>query len=132
MRQSFWPDSEEAEVTVLMRLPESELVVFVAERAGGGLCAFAEVGTRKYAEGCATSPVAYLEGIWVDPDVRRSGVGLCLVREAAYWAASQGRAELASDCDIDNEASRAFHVAAGFEEAGRIICFRRGLEPLES
>jgi aminoglycoside 6'-N-acetyltransferase I len=37
-------------------------VTFVVESTGGGLRGFIEVSLRDYAEGCTTSPVAYIEG----------------------------------------------------------------------
>jgi aminoglycoside 6'-N-acetyltransferase I len=94
-----------------------------------GLDAFAEVGVRRFADGCASSPVAYLEGIWVDPEARRSGAALALVQAAEDWARAAGYVELASDCEEGNLASEAFHHAAGFEEVQRSVCFRRDLTP---
>lgn len=127
MRQCLWLDSAASEADSLFERPESHFVLLVAERAAGGLCGFAEIGSREFAEGCASSPVAYLEGIWVDSDVRRRGVALGLVRHAERWARAHGFSELGSDCAIENTASHAFHTAAGFGEAGRNICFRRHL-----
>ena len=129
MRQALWPDSSESEVDGLFQGRPPDAEVWVADRGGGGLCGFAEVGTRRYAEGCDSSPVAYLEGIWVDSDVRRTGVALGLVRHAEAWARSSGFTEFGSDCEIANEASQAFHAAAGFVEVERIVCFRRPLSP---
>jgi aminoglycoside 6'-N-acetyltransferase I len=129
MRQALWPDSSAAEVEGLLNGRPPDAHVLVAGRDGGGLCGFAELGSRRYAEGCLTSPVAYLEGIWVDPDVRRRGVALSLVRQAQVWAESSGFTELGSDCDVENDASRAFHVAAGFVEVERIVCFSLSLTP---
>ncbi len=129
MRRSLWPDSTAAEVDELLAPGTRAYVVLVAERLGsdgkGGLCGFAEVGTRPYAEGCESSPVAYLEGIWVDADARRVGVGAALVREADGWARAQGLTELASDTDLANTTSQAFHQAMGFEEAERLVAYRR-------
>lgn len=129
MRQSFWPDSTAAEVDELLARGARSYVVLVAERlgsdGGGRLCGFAEVGTRPYAEGCDSSPVAYLEGIWVDADARRVGVGAALVREADGWARAQGLIELASDTELVNSTSQAFHEAMGFEEAERLVAYRR-------
>lgn len=133
MRLLLWPDSKGEEVVALLASPEALLAspesyaVFVAEQEPRGLCGFAEVGLRGYAEGCTTSPVGYLEGIWVDPSARRSSVGRALVRAAEAWAVDRGCTEFASDCLIDNDASAAFHRALGFEEVERIICFRRSL-----
>jgi len=127
MRQSLWPDSTASEVESLIAGTAEASVILVTLR-GAGLCGFAEVGTRPYAEGCQSSPVAYLEGIWVDAAARRSGVASTLVREAERWARSQGLTELASDCDLTNLESQAFHAAVGFEEVQRLVVFRRGLQ----
>ncbi len=127
MRTALWPDSTENEVDGILSVPRSEGIVLVAERAEGGLRGFAELASRKFADGCLTSPIAYLEGIWIDPDSRRTGIASAIVREGVTWARSLGLSELASDCDIDNEASHRFHLAAGFAEVKRSICFRRDL-----
>ncbi len=129
MVTALWPDCSEADLEALFGLPPSEGIVLVAERGGGGLSGFAEIGLRKYADGCDSSPVAYLEGIWIDADSRRSGVASHLFRKAEAWARSLGLTEFASDCDIDNQVSEAFHRATGFEEVERHICWRRDLPP---
>ncbi len=127
MRVALWPDAGDGEVEAVLSRPWARYALLVAERSEGGLCGFAEVGTREYGEGCGSSPVAYLEGIWVDPDVRRLGVARRLVLAAEAWGRSLGLAELASDCRADNVVSEAFHRAVGFDEVGRIVCFRRAL-----
>jgi aminoglycoside 6'-N-acetyltransferase I len=125
MRLALWPDSLEEEVEGVVNRSRSEGVIIVAEREGGGLAGFAELGLRNFADGCRTSPVPYLEGIWTDPDAQRAGTATALFRKAESWARSYGYLEIASDCELHNEASRAFHEAAGFEEVQRSICFRR-------
>ncbi len=127
MRGSLWPDSPASEVDDILGSPSPEGIILVVERADGRLRGFAEVGLRKFAEGCTSSPVAYLEGIWMDTDARREGVGSALVGAVEDWARSQGLAEFASDCDVENTDSRAFHLAAGFEEVQRSVCFKRSL-----
>ncbi len=124
MRQALWPDSEAEEVDALLDGPDPSAVTFVAESPEGEPRAFAEVGLRAYAEGCVTSPVAYVEGIWVDPEARHTGVATALVRLAEAWGVALGLRELASDVEADNAASLAFHRAAGFEDAGTVIGFR--------
>ena len=125
MRQELWPDSLPAEAEKLLRTAPEDLAVFVAELPDGRLAGFAEVGTRDFADGCLTSPVAYLEGIWVAPDQRRAGVGRALLRAALAWGAARGLGELASDTSPDNLASRAFHEAEGFQEVGQAVLYRR-------
>ena len=124
MRQALWPDSEAGEVDALLEGADPPTVTFVAESPSGEPQAFAEVGLRGYAEGCVTSPVAYLEGIWVDPEARRAGVAAALVRLAEEWGVALGLQELASDVEPDNAASLAFHRAVGFEDVGDVACFR--------
>jgi aminoglycoside 6'-N-acetyltransferase I len=104
MRCALWPDEEgahETDMTAWLARPDT--AVLIAERAGGaGLAGFAEVGARPIADGCETSPVAYLEGWYVDPDVRRQGIGTALIRAAEAWARDCGYREFASDALLDN------------------------------
>jgi aminoglycoside 6'-N-acetyltransferase I len=104
-----------------------DAIVLVAVRVGGGLAGFAEVGSRPFADGCDTSPVAYLEGWYVDADVRRQGVGAALVRAAEEWARRQGYRELASDALLENLASQRAHEALGFGEVERAVRYRKAL-----
>jgi aminoglycoside 6'-N-acetyltransferase I len=92
--------------------------------ADGEAVAFVSLALRHdYVEGTDSSPVGYLEGIYVKPDFRRRGIARALVQFAKEWALSRGCTELASDCELTNEESRLFHTRIGFEEANRIICF---------
>ncbi len=88
---------------------------------------FVEVGARDVAEGCDSSPVGYVEGLWVATDVRRQGVARRLVEAAADWARGMGYSELASDTQLWNTASQAFHERLGFAETERIVCYRRSI-----
>ncbi len=80
-----------------------------------------------YVEGTDSSPVGYLEGIFVKEAYRHKGYARELLRECEKWAAEQGCGAFASDCELGNEESLAFHLAAGFAEANRIICFTKEL-----
>lgn len=88
---------------------------------------FVELGLRNYAEGCLSSPVAYLDGLYVEAGHRRREIGRALVAVAEHWAKEHGHAELASDALIGNDTSLAAHLAYGFAEVERIICFRKSL-----
>ena len=82
---------------------------------------------RDYVEGCDTTPVGYLEGVFVEEPHRRRGAARALVDACQDWARQQGCREFASDCELDNTGSLRFHLGVGFEEANRIICFTKRL-----
>ena len=100
---------------------------FVAYESGRAV-GLAEVALRAdYVNGTESSPVAFLEGLYVEPARRRSGIARALVREGARWARQRGCTEFASDALLDNAASHAVHRALGFEETERVVFFRRRL-----
>ena len=89
---------------------------------------FAQCGLRTdYVEGTETSPVGYLEGIFVKAGHRDNGYAKELLLACETWAKDMDCAEFASDCELDNIGSLKFHIATGFEEVNRIICFKKKL-----
>jgi len=127
MRDALWPDQTPDDMTAWLARPDA--VVLVAEHTtdAARLCGFAEVGARSIAEGCMTSPVAYLEGWYVDPDVRRRGVGSALLRGVEDWARKAGYQELASDTELTNHVSQRVHERLGFAEVERAVQYRKAL-----
>jgi aminoglycoside 6'-N-acetyltransferase I len=129
MRRALWPDDSEAahQIDMAVWRARVDAAVLVAERADQGLAGFTEVGTRLYADGCDTSPVAYLEGWYVDRDVRRHGIGAALVRAAEAWARERGYRELASDALLNAIDSQRAHSALGFIDVERAVRYRKRL-----
>ena len=80
-----------------------------------------------YVEGCETSPVGFLEGIYVDDGHRHAGIAKALLTACEDWSRSVGCTEFASDCELDNHISLAWHLKAGFEEVNRTIWFAKKL-----
>lgn len=102
--------------------------MFFLAFADGEAIGFAQCQLRHdYVEGTETSPVGYLEGIFVKEEFRKQGLAKKLLKECENWAALQGCTEFASDCELTNTTSFAFHKKLGFEEANRIICFTKKL-----
>jgi aminoglycoside 6'-N-acetyltransferase I len=129
MRTLLWPSSAEEHANDIDRYfageardPLAVLIAFDDEAIG-----FIELSIRTYAEGCETDRVAFVEGWYVDPDARGTGVGAALIRAAEDWARSQGCTELASDTEADNASSAAVHRAVGFVETAVVRCFRKSL-----
>ena len=127
MRLALWPDQEPADLRREMEeiLADPRQPVFVAERPDGRLGGFLEASIHIDTYGCDTKPVGYIEGWYVDTDLRRTGVGGELMAAAETWAAAQGYQEMASDCEIDNLISLQAHQALGYEEVERLIHFRK-------
>jgi aminoglycoside 6'-N-acetyltransferase I len=97
-------------------------------RDAGDAVGFVEGSIRAdYVNGTRSSPVAFLEGLYVAPGFRRQGVARALVDSVAQWARSAGCVELASDSLLDNELGHAAHRSLGLEETERVVYFRRTL-----
>jgi len=80
-----------------------------------------------YVEGSNSSPVGYVEGIYVEPGYRNLGISRELIKHGEKWAMTKGCTQMASDIEMDNKDSYAFHLKVGFLEAGRIIAFIKDL-----
>lgn len=133
MREALWPSggdhgTHEEDVALLLAEP-GDTVNLIARDDGGAHAGFAEAGLRHdYVNGTDSSPVAFLEGIYVDPAFRRTGVARQLVEAVENWARQQGCSELASDADIANISSQNMHNALGFTETQRVVYFRKVLD----
>ena len=125
----LWESHEFDEMTEEMHgfIADKESAVFLAfekeEAVGFAQCAL----RRDYVEGTNSSPVGYLEGIFVTESHRRRGYAKLLLAACQVWAKEKGCREFASDCELVNEESLRFHLKMGFEEANRIICFTKQL-----
>ncbi len=125
----LWPGHDPADFREMLSVGDT--AVFLA-RADGRAVGFAQCGLRHdYVEGTDERPVGYLEGVYVEEAYRRRGFAAALVSCCEDWARARGCAEFASDCELENGASLAFHLGIGFREANRIICFVKRLEDKE-
>lgn len=129
MRLALWPQCppEQSAREISAVLQGGRQGAFLARDAQGAACGFVEVSLRDYVEGCSSSPVGYVEGIYVAPVCRRRGVGRALLQAAEQWAAARGCVDMGSDAALDDGDSAAFHRAAGFRETDRQVVF---LKPL--
>ena len=136
LRKALWPDGADDE-------HEMEMAAFVAapERYGqfmacaddGRPIGLAEVSLRSdYVNGTESSPVAFLEGLFVEASSRRQGVARALLLSVGAWARARGCAELASDTPLENTLSQAVHRQLGFAETERVVYFNMALAPAET
>jgi aminoglycoside 6'-N-acetyltransferase I len=125
----LWPDNEindlEKEMINYIASDSGAIFIYLNEAMPVG---FAQCNLRNdYVEGTESSPVGYLEGIFVKAEYRNRGIGKELLAQCEKWAKSKGCSEFASDCELNNMESFKFHLQLGFEEANRIICFKKNL-----
>ena len=125
----LWPDHTveemQGEFAVFFAKPDAAFFLAYTEETAIG---FAQCQLRHdYVEGTDSSPVGYLEGIYVADGYRKQGIARELLSACESWAKEKGCTEFASDCELDNVQSLQFHLNVGFEEANRIICFTKKL-----
>ncbi len=130
LRAALWPDRTTEEhrqdIAALLRRTDGRELALVAVEEPIGIKGFAEASLRQdYVNGCETLPVVFLEGIYVRPDCRDSGVGQALCSAVEAWGRAQRCGEFASDAHLDNRDSHAFHRAVGFKETERVVYFRK-------
>lgn len=125
MRYTLWPEDTELRLRDEMKkiligngFDNGELSwnVFVLERENGNLGAFVEITIYPELSFCKSNNIGYIEGWFVDEELRNKGVGKQLIDMAEKWLISQACTEIASDVEKDNFVSQKAHKALGFEE----------------
>jgi aminoglycoside 6'-N-acetyltransferase I len=131
MRSALWPDASGSHAADIAEFfspsRRSPLAVLLACSGAGRPVGFVELSIRAYAEGCDTDRVAFVEGWYVEPSHRGTGIGAALIRAAEEWGRANRCTELGSDTQLWNEPSIAAHKALGFEEIERLVAFRKTL-----
>nr|WP_313709160.1 aminoglycoside 6'-N-acetyltransferase [Brucella intermedia] len=130
LRHALWPDTSLEqhlqEIYETLDQEDPDAVTFIAESAGGQIAGFAEAALRRdYVNGCGTSPVLFLEGIYVSPEYRQRGTARLLCEAIANWGREKGCTEFASDVLLENRDSQSFHTALCFDETERVIFYRK-------
>ncbi|HEB9305883.1 TPA: GNAT family N-acetyltransferase [Campylobacter coli] len=111
-----------------LEILDSKKVAIFLKYIGTEAVGFVYVSLRNdYVEGSSSSPVGYLEGIFIKEEFRKRGFAKELLEFCEKWAKKQGAKEFASDCELENQKSLSFHKALGFSEANRIVCFIKKL-----
>lgn len=130
LRMALWPADRAEHLQEMQELcaQPDRYAQFVAYSSLGEPQGLVEVALRSdYVNGTDSSPVGFLEGLYVAPGFRRQGIAATLVNTAQRWVKQQGCTEMASDALLDNTSSHAMHRALGFEETERVVYFRKPL-----
>lgn len=130
MAMQLFPDRDEDIVfsDLLLALTGRSSAVYLAEADGTpigfALCRLHHEDVK----GTDSTPVGYLEAIYVQPEYRRQGIGRKLLQESEKWAREKmACTELASDCRTTDPEALAFFLRMGYLEADRIVCLSRKL-----
>jgi aminoglycoside 6'-N-acetyltransferase I len=126
LRLALWPDcSAVMHRHELRRLLArgKDCTVLVLDRGKGRLGGFVELSVRPRVDGSMSDRVGYVEGWFVDPDLRGRGWGRRMIRAAEAWTFAQGLTELGSDAELVNTGSIRAHRACGFRETFRLALF---------
>ena len=126
---ALWSDASADEhrgyMAISLSQPERYLQLMMYDDSRQPL-GFIEASIRSdYVNGTESSPVGFVEGVFVVPAWRRRGVARRLYDAIGDWAKARGCRELASDALIDNEVSQRAHRALGFRETERVVYFTR-------
>jgi aminoglycoside 6'-N-acetyltransferase I len=83
-----------------------------------------ELSSRNIVDGCLSSPVAYLEGLYLKPEHRGKGKGKEVIKTILNWCKEKGFSELATDTELTNIEAQSFYKAVGFQETDRVVEYR--------
>ena len=121
----LFPDSSfEEELQFHKEILLSEKEVGLLYQIDGQIVGYMNISVRNdYVNGTDTSPVVFIEAIYVLEQYRGQGIGKKFITYAEGYAKKRGIKQLASDCFIDNTLSENFHKGCGFAEKERVICF---------
>ncbi|XMB66551.1 GNAT family N-acetyltransferase [Mycoplasmatota bacterium zrk1] len=125
----LWPDvlKDEMKTEFGQALTDNDQDIYLSIY-GDKYVGFINLSTRReYVEGSESSPVGYIEGIYVKEDYREKGVASKLVDKAILFCKERGYKELGSDTELSNVLSQKFHESIGFKKAEIIVHYIKEL-----
>ncbi len=130
LRSRVYPELDEEYDTreMEMILHSNHWFCFFVVEGAEQIIGLVELSLRNIVDNCLTSPVAYLEGLYLEEAWRGRGLGREVIQSIFAWCRERGLSELATDAELDNEAAQAFYRALGFEETDRVVEFKIEVE----
>lgn len=93
-------------------------------KTNGQTIGFITVSIRTdYVEGSKTSPVGYVEAIYVNTEYRKQGLAKLLFQKGEQWTKFQGCSEIGSDTWDWNIPAQEFHQKLGFKKEDVLVHF---------
>ena len=120
-------DEMEVELRKIAKLDKYQTYIAKSrDRAVG----YATVTLRTdHVEGATSSPVGYLEAIYVDPAFRDQGVARDLFNTGEKWCRDRGCTEMGSDTWHWNKEAQEFHKRLGIREEDILVHFYKKIDP---
>ena len=100
----LWDDNKLELLEQFKDILNNKNVLFLLKYVGDIPVGFAQCQLRNdYVEGTDSSPVGYLEGIFIKEEYRKNGYAKELLEACQQWSKKQGCREFASDCELSYE-----------------------------
>ena len=101
LRRKLWPEGAEDHVSEIAEFVrgslEEPLAVLLAVDAGGEVVGFAELSIRQDVPGLEGFDAGFVEGLYVTPKGRLSGIARALIATSRDWARNANCVGFASD-----------------------------------
>ena len=131
LRQQLWPEhnAEQHLNEGLEILASAQHMSFVLINDEPAAIAFADAAIRHdYVNGCQTTPVVFIEGIYVEPQWCLKKCAKKLIRAIEQWGKAYGCTEIASYAELDNVSSHKMHQKLGFKVTEKVVFFQKNIE----
>ena len=129
MTSLLYPDSDPDELKEdLERIEQNPFYRTFIAKMGEQIIGFITLSIRTdYVEGARSSPVGYMESIYVKSDDRSSGVARLLFEQGEAWLRQHDCTEIGSDTWLRNEAAQQFHLKLGFKKEDVLVHYIKDL-----
>ncbi len=121
------PEYIETEIKRIISAPDLCSYLVFLEKDKTEPVGMIELSFRNIVEGCTSSPVAYIDGLYLNEKYRGQGLGKEMLVFIKKWARESGCTELAVDTELENGRAQQFYLREGFEETFRVVQFRMGV-----
>ena len=130
MSALIFPNSDPGELKEdLEKIEQNPFYKTFLAKKGEQAIGFVTLSVRSdYVEGARTSPVGYMEAIYVTEGFRGSGVARLLYEEGEAWLKEKGCREIGSDTWLWNKEAQDFHLKLGFKKEDVLVHYIKNLD----
>ena len=128
---ALFPNASKEEMEVdLKRIEQLDKYQTYLAKIDGKAIGYVTITLRTdHVEGASTTPVGYMEAIYVKPQYRKHGIARALFLEGQAWCKENGCSEMGSDTWHWNKDAQAFHGKLGFKKEDVLVHFYKKIDP---